>query len=307
MWFASGVTVRKTGRRHKLACTQDHGSMEGRPIVRENTLAGYKDKAEFFPEQTEHPPLVALWDEHTYEKGYQWGMSVDLNVCTGCNACVVACQNENNIPIVGKEQVRNGREMHWMRIDRYYAGDISDPAVVTQPMACQHCEMAPCEQVCPVAATVHDKEGLNVMVYNRCIGTRYCSNNCPYKVRRFNFFNYTKDYPEVIQMAQNPDVTVRFRGVMEKCTYCIQRISNAKIKAGREKRSVADGEIITACQQACPTRAIEFGNINDSESRIAKLKHNNRAYRVIEELNTRPRTSYLARLRNPNPDLEGSG
>jgi len=303
MWFATGVKLRKLGPKYSLACTQDHGSMEGRPIVRENTLAGYKEKAEFYPREIEHPPPVSLWDEHKYDKGYQWGMAIDLNACTGCNACVVACQAENNIPIVGKEQVCNGREMHWMRIDRYYAGDIHDPRVLVQPMNCQHCEMAPCEQVCPVAATSHDPEGLNVMVYNRCIGTRYCSNNCPYKVRRFNFFNYMNELPELIKMAQNPEVTVRFRGVMEKCTYCIQRISLAKIKAKNEGRTVTDGEIRTACQAACPAQAIVFGNIGDANSRVSQLRQNDRRYRVLEELNTRPRTIYLAKLRNPNPAL----
>jgi len=303
LWYATGVLLRKLGRKYKLACTQDHGSMEGRPIVRENTFAGYRETAEFYPKEIEHPPLISLWDEHRYDKGYQWGMAIDLNACTGCNACVVACQAENNIPIVGKEQVRNGREMHWMRIDRYYAGDIHDPQVVVQPMNCQHCEMAPCEQVCPVAATSHDPEGLNVMVYNRCIGTRYCSNNCPYKVRRFNFFNYTNELPELVRMAQNPEVTVRFRGVMEKCTYCIQRISLAKIKAKNEGRAVGDGEIRTACEAACPAQAIVFGNINDPDSRVSQLRKNDRRYRVLEELNARPRTTYLAKLRNPNPAL----
>ncbi|MCP4686124.1 MAG: TAT-variant-translocated molybdopterin oxidoreductase [bacterium] len=302
-YFASGLTVGNIGNNYTLANTQDHGSMEGRPIVRENTLAGYKDKVEFFPEEPHHPPLVALWDEVKYDKGYQWGMSIDLNACTGCGACVIACQSENNIPIVGKEQVHNGREMHWVRLDRYYAGDKENPEVVMQPMTCQQCENAPCEQVCPVAATTHDDEGLNVMVYNRCIGTRYCSNNCPYKVRRFNFFNYTNDIPEVAKMAQNPEVTVRFRGVMEKCTYCIQRINTAKIDSRSKGREVADGEIVTACQQSCPAKAIVFGNINDPESEVSKLKENNRKYHVLEEINTRPRTSYMARLRNPNPAL----
>ncbi len=303
-YFASGLKISKTERTHVLANTQDHGSMEGRAIVSENTLAGYREKAEFFPEGVEHPPLLPLWDEHPYKKGYQWGMSIDLNSCVGCNACVTACQSENNIPVIGKEQVRKGREMHWMRLDRYYAGEPDDPEVVVQPMTCQQCEMAPCEAVCPVAATVHDDEGLNVMVYNRCIGTRYCSNNCPYKVRRFNFFNYTKDLPEVVQMVQNPEVTVRSRGVMEKCSYCIQRINMTKITAKNEGREVKDGEIQTACQQACPAKAIVFGNINDPESEVSKLKENDRTYRVLEELNLKPRTSYLAKLRNPHPDLE---
>ncbi len=301
--FGSGLTMTRLGTNYPLSSSQNHGSMEGRPIIREATLAQYKDKDEFFPKAIEHPALVPLWDEHSYVEGYQWGMTIDLNSCTGCNACAIACQAENNIPIVGKEQVAKGRFMHWIRLDRYFAGSIDEPESVHQPMACQHCENAPCEQVCPVAATVHDREGLNVMVYNRCIGTRYCSNNCPYKVRRFNFFNYTKDLPETVRMQQNPDVTVRSRGVMEKCTYCVQRITSGKYAAKREGREVKDGEIISACQQVCPAQAIVFGNVNDPGSRVSQLKKLNRNYAVLEEFNTKPRTTYLAKLRNPNPEL----
>ncbi len=304
--FDLGLTIRKTLDRHTLANTQDHSSMEGRPLVREATLAEYQKNPGFAEKMVDHPPLVSLWEEHPYEEGYQWGMSIDLNSCTGCNACTIACQSENNIPIIGKEQVKNGREMHWIRIDRYFSGDVDDPEMVHQPVACHHCEMAPCEQVCPVAATVHDEEGLNLMTYNRCIGTRYCSNNCPYKVRRFNFFNYTNDLPEIVKMVQNPDVTVRSRGVMEKCTYCLQRISAAKINSKNENRDVQDGDIQTACQQACPANAIVFGNINDPESAVSKAKKNNRKYEMLAELNLKPRTSYLARLRNPNPELTDS-
>ncbi|MDP8208535.1 MAG: TAT-variant-translocated molybdopterin oxidoreductase [Candidatus Electryonea clarkiae] len=304
MDFLSGTKVTRTGKKHVFATTQNHGSMEGRPLIREADLDEYRNDPEFAQHEVHVPDLASLWKEHKYDEGNQWGMSIDLNACIGCGACTISCQSENNIPVVGKEQADYGREMHWMRIDRYFNGDLNNPEIGFQPMACQHCEMAPCEQVCPVAATTHDAEGLNVMTYNRCIGTRYCSNNCAYKVRRFNFFNYTNRLPELVKMAQNPDVTVRSRGVMEKCTFCLQRINRTKRRAKLEGRTVMDGEMRTACQQACPTEAIKFGNILDKKSSIVKAKNSERTYEVLAELNLRPRTSYQARLRNPNPALK---
>jgi molybdopterin-containing oxidoreductase family iron-sulfur binding subunit len=308
MGFAAGVEVSRTGATYELVSAQEHHSMEGRPLVREATLEHYREEPEFAKHAVHHPPLESLYENPVLDDNNQWGMAIDLTTCTGCNACVVACQAENNIPIVGKEEVARGREMHWLRMDRYFSGDEGDPQAVVQPVACQHCEHAPCENVCPVAATVHSPDGLNVMTYNRCVGTRYCSNNCPYKVRRFNFFNWHGEVPEVKKMVFNPDVTVRMRGVMEKCTYCLQRIQEKKIAAKADgRREIADGEVVTACQQTCPAESIVFGNIADPESRVSKVKARNRDYAMLEELNIKPRTTYLARLRNPNPELEPSG
>jgi molybdopterin-containing oxidoreductase family iron-sulfur binding subunit len=297
--FASGLRVERTERTHDFAQTQEHWEMEGRELVRESTLTEYRDQPDVV--SSHHSEPLPLWDEHSYTESPQWGMVIDLNACIGCNACVTACQSENNIPIVGKEQVAKSREMHWLRVDRYVAGTPDDPEVVFQPVPCMHCENAPCEQVCPVGATVHSEDGLNSMVYNRCIGTRYCSNNCPYKVRRFNFFNYTKDLPETLQMLMNPDVTVRSRGVMEKCSYCVQRINAVRIEAKQTDRAIRDGEVRTACQQTCPAEAIVFGDVNDLQSDVAQQKADPRHYVLLEELNHKPRTSFLAKLRNPNP------
>ena len=302
--FGSGLALQKTAERLRLACVQLHHNMEGRELVRSATLQEFRQNPAFARELREEPAKsLSLYPGYKYE-GYAWGMAIDLNACVGCNACVVACQAENNIPVVGRTEVMRGREMHWLRIDHYYRGSPDDPEMYFQPVPCMQCENAPCEVVCPVGATVHSAEGLNDMVYNRCVGTRYCSNNCPYKVRRFNFFRFSDWETPSLKLMRNPNVTVRSRGVMEKCTYCVQRINAVHIEAERENRSVRDSEIQTACQQACPAEAIIFGNINDRESRVAKLKAEPRNYALLGELNTRPRTTYLAAVRNPNPELE---
>jgi molybdopterin-containing oxidoreductase family iron-sulfur binding subunit len=295
-----------------------------REPVRMATLAAYKSHEAHF----EHAPLAgatepwdeypALWEERHPTKSTafqdnpyfqnQWGMTIDLNLCTGCNSCMLACQAENNIQVVGKAEVDRGREMHWIRLDRYFISsgdsDIDEAKMVVQPLPCQHCENAPCESVCPVAATVHSPDGTNQMVYNRCIGTRYCANNCPYKVRRFNFFNWTKTLPAAVQMQQNPNVTVRSRGVMEKCSYCIQRIREANQQSSLTNKPISDGDVVTACQQACPASAITFGDLNDPTSKVSEAKKSDRRYELLAELSVKPRTSYLGRISNPNPTLE---
>jgi molybdopterin-containing oxidoreductase family iron-sulfur binding subunit len=341
------VQVTKVGRTYPFSITQEQFSIEGRGLVREATLEGYRVNNEFAKkipgeEELPHPPPT-IYTHPPLTAPQQWGMSIDLNVCTGCSACVIACQAENNVPVVGKLQVSHGRIMHWLRIDRYYASRKpynqdrgewpENPEIVHQPMPCQHCENAPCETVCPVNATVHSDDGLNVMAYNRCIGTRFCSNNCPYKVRRFNFFDYnqrpvgkrkvvgalniyeeyfapltTKGAPDTIKMQKNPNVTVRMRGVMEKCTFCVQRIEEAKIaalaRAGASPETrIPRDSFTSACAQACPTEAIVFGDIKDPESRVSKMKQQDRNYRILDYLNVVPRVSYLARIRNPNPKM----
>lgn len=300
----SDAQIHKTGKKYELVSTQGYGTMGKRPLVHHATLQEYNNSLHIIQEKGDHSPSKNLWKEHKYDKGFQWAMVIDLNKCIGCGACTVACQSENNIPIVGKAQVANGREMHWMRIDRYFDGQGARLRILFQPIACMHCENAPCEQVCPVAATVHDSEGLNLMAYNRCIGTRYCSNNCPYKVRRFNFFNYYKKIKEIEKLGKNPNVTVRSRGVMEKCTYCLQRINEMKKVAKKQGRKIKDGEIKTACQQACPSNAIIFGNLNDPESEVSKYKNSDREYVLLGELNNRPRTTFLAKLCNTNSAME---
>ena len=297
-WTRTGTELRRTGQRYALACAQTHHSMEGRDIVRlytaEQASAQHPKPAAHAEQQPTLYPPFAYPD-------YAWGMSVNLTACIGCSACTIACQAENNISVVGKEEVRRGREMHWIRVDRYYGGEPERPRAVFQPVPCMQCEHAPCEPVCPVEASVHDSEGVNVQVYNRCVGTRFCSNNCPYKVRRFNFLQYAQDVPS-LNAQRNPEVTVRMRGVMEKCNYCLQRIANARIEADKGDRRIRDGEVVTACQAVCPTQAIVFGDLNDPQSAVNRAKASPLDYTLLAELNTRPRTTYIARVINPAPD-----
>ncbi len=325
-WFAGGLQIAKAPGSYSIVATQLHHLINAeevgvRDIIRsstfeeylrnpggEETNAGAAHEAEAKPTgktkalvSEQHP---SLYPEDDYSQGYRWGMTIDLNACIGCHACIVACQSENNIPVIGKEQMARRRGMHWLRVDAYFKGNPTNPETYFQPVPCQQCEKAPCEVVCPVAATVHSAEGLNDMVYNRCVGTRYCSNNCPYKVRRFNFLLYQDFYTASLKMLRNPEVSVRSRGVMEKCTYCVQRIQEAKIEAEKQNRPVQDGEIVTACAAVCPTKAVVFGNINDPNSEVARLKQQPRNYSLLDLLNTQPRTTYLAAVRNPNPELQ---
>jgi MoCo/4Fe-4S cofactor protein with predicted Tat translocation signal len=305
MWNGTGE-VTKTGAQVNVASTQIHFNVEGRDLLRVWDLEAFNKNPKLGEQHDEYPKTMYNPEQYQpqYDANHRWGMAIDLNNCVGCNACVIACQSENNIPVVGKEQIERSREMHWLRIDTYYSGDINDPqGPHFQPILCMHCEQAPCEPVCPVAATVHSAEGLNDMVYNRCIGTRYCSNNCPYKVRRFNFLLYQDwDTPQY-KLMRNPEVTVRSRGVMEKCTYCTQRIALARIEAQKDNRKVRDGEVLTACQAACPADAIVFGDMNDKEAQVSKLKQDHRNYKLLNELNTQPRTTYLASLKNQNREM----
>jgi molybdopterin-containing oxidoreductase family iron-sulfur binding subunit len=303
-WEGADLRVRKTGRRHPLACRQRFDHIEGREIVRAASRDEFARHPAFAVDTPEKQvPRETLYPSYSYPV-HAWAMAIDLNACIGCGACTIACQAENNIPVVGKEQVRRGHAMHWIRVDRYHEGPRENPRTHFQPVPCMQCERAPCEEVCPVGATMHDSEGINVQVYNRCIGTRFCSNNCPYKVRRFNFLQFSNTELESLKALQNPEVTVRQRGVMEKCNYCLQRINRARIASEREGRSIRDGEVVTACQAACPTQAIVFGDLNDRSSAVAKAKDTPRNYTLLAELNTRPRTTYLAKVVNIDGALE---
>jgi molybdopterin-containing oxidoreductase family iron-sulfur binding subunit len=306
LWHDVGLEAKHIDGSYLFATTQNNHLLDTRRhVYRHADIGEYKKNPEVTNEGAEAPPPeLTIYPGYNYD-GYAWGMAIDLTACTGCSACVVACQAENNIAVVGKDQVRRSRDLHWLRVDTYYTGDPNNPGLYNQPVPCMQCENAPCELVCPVQATTHSAEGLNDMVYNRCVGTRYCSNNCPYKVRRFNFYLFSDFETPSLKLLRNPDVSVRSRGVMEKCTYCVQRINEAKIDSERQGRPVKDGEILTACQQTCPTEAIIFGNINDANSRVAKMKAEKLNYGMLAEINTRPRTTYLASLRNPNPEIEG--
>ncbi len=299
-WRAE-CTIASTAKHIELVTTQRHHQMEGEPPVRTGTLAQFRDNPAFLQGASKTPP--SLYPPRPRGE-YRWGMSIDLNACIGCGACTLACQAENNIPPVGAQEVARGRELHWIRVDRYFEGTPAAPRVHHQPVPCMHCGHAPCELVCPVGATVHDSEGLNVQVYNRCVGTRFCSNNCPYKVRRFNFLQYADVSSPTLKASRNPEVSVRMRGVMEKCTYCIQRIERAHIEADKQGRRIADGEVVTACQAVCPAKAITFGDTADPATAVSREKASQRNYALLEELNTRPQTTYLGSLRNPNPAFE---
>jgi molybdopterin-containing oxidoreductase family iron-sulfur binding subunit len=303
-YFREGIVLERTGRQQALATTQEHHSMEGRPIVKTTALAELAtEMAAPAP-----PELPSLWAER--EGGeHRWGLVIDLNSCTGCSACVTACQAENNVPVVGRDEVLRGREMHWLRIDAYTSASEDHPETVVQPMMCQHCQNAPCESVCPVLATVHSSDGINQQIYNRCVGTRYCENNCPYKVRRFNWFEYAQNEQfdfnmnnPVGRMVLNPDVVVRSRGVMEKCSMCVQRVQAGKLLAKQEGRALADGDIKTACEQVCPAEAMVFGDLNDPRSRAATMRRSGRYYHVLDELGTKPNVGYLTKVRNRTPE-----
>ncbi|HEX4120884.1 MAG TPA: TAT-variant-translocated molybdopterin oxidoreductase [Verrucomicrobiae bacterium] len=307
LWFGSGATIVATGKSHLLVATQTHFQLESpeRQIYRSTSLAEFRAHSDTIQKSVEAPETAETLyypAEYPYQ-GYKWGMSIDLTACVGCNACLVACEVENNIPVVGKEQVHKAREMHWLRVDTYYKGPLDNPQFNHAPVPCMQCEHAPCELVCPVEATVHDSEGLNAQIYQRCVGTRFCSNNCPYKVRRFNFLQYTDYHTPNFKPMNNPEVTVRWRGVMEKCTYCVQRIASARITAEKENRRIREGEVRTACQQACPAQAIVFGDLNTAGSKVAELKGQSLDYSMLGELNTRPRTTYLAKVTNPNLEI----
>jgi len=304
-WIAEQASITRTDRRYALASAQTHHDMQGRDLVRTFTVTQAATCTSTACGTPHYRSARTLYDSPP-QGPYAWAMSIDLSACIGCGTCTIACQAENNIPVVGKDEVRNSREMHWIRVDRYYAGRVEDPSTVFQPVPCMQCEHAPCEVVCPVEASVHDAQGINVQVYNRCVGTRFCSNNCPYKVRRFNFLAYAKDLPG-LAAQRNPEVTVRMRGVMEKCNYCLQRITTAKIDADREGRTLRDGDVVTACQAACPTRAIVFGDLNDAASEVNARKRSQLDYALLVELNTRPRTTYLARVINPAAGLPATG